>query len=593
MPVNDRRQVLNRLATATEPYLVTNARCLTEGIDVPALDAVAFADPRKSQVDIVQAVGRAMRRPMGTSKKTTGYIILPVYLTKKGLKDPEAAVEGSAFESVLQVLRALKDHDPFMARFMAKILVAKGKKPHDKSGGIGEILEVSIGTELDKVLAKRLLEAVQLRAVEVAADGFGIRIQLLHTYRSREGNTQVPRDHIEGGYKLGQWCLWTRQKYKQGLLAPEQIQQLESLDFSWSPFEDDFNLGLTSLKEYVARHSDPNPPRGKMVGKFDVGAWVHARRGDQRKGKLRTDRVEELRQLGVSFNRAEELAEENWNHALKALAAFKKRTGHLMVPALHREGEFHLGRWVNNIRTKQKRHGIDEQQRRQLEGLGFTWVAADVNWNKAIQLLKDFVKREGHANVPQTLRVGDVKLGTWLNTSRQRKRKGALSAAEVKELERLGVVWEPSKSDWVSGIESLTTFIKRQGRFPAGTVGSSDEAKLARWMVNKRQERRQGRLATDRIQALDQIGFLWDTKDDAWQNWVVLLRDFKKFEGHTVVPVSYEINGARLGMWLSGVRAKAARGLLSAKKRSELQNLGVKLPATGTKGKRHGPSQLK
>ena len=51
MPVNDRKQVLNRLAAATEPYLVTNARCLTEGIDVPALDAVAFADPRKSQVE--------------------------------------------------------------------------------------------------------------------------------------------------------------------------------------------------------------------------------------------------------------------------------------------------------------------------------------------------------------------------------------------------------------------------------------------------------------------------------------------------------------------------------------------------------------
>jgi hypothetical protein len=530
---------------------------------------------------------------MGTSKKTTGYIILPVYLTKKELTDPETAVEGSAFEPVLQVLRALKDHDPFMARFMAKILLAKGKKPHQKTSGIEEILEVSIGAGLDKVLARQLFNAVQLRAVEVAADGFDIRIQLLQTYRAREGNVRVPADHIEGGYKLGQWCNWTRQKYRQGLLSPEQVQQLMSLGFSWSPYDDDYDLGLTSLQTYIARHGDPNPPRGKMVGTFDVGLWVHARRGDQRKGKLRADRVAELRALGVSFNRAEELAAETWSQALAALATFKKRAGHLMVPALHQEGEFHLGRWVNNIRTKHKKHGINEQQQRHLERLGFAWVAADAGWSKAIQLLEDFVKREGHANVPQTLRVGDVKLGTWLNTSRQRKRKGALSAAEVKELERLGVVWEPSKSDWISGIESLTTFVKRQGRFPAGTAGSSDEAKLARWMVNKRQEQRQGRLATDRIQALDQIGFLWDTKDDAWQNWVVLLRDFKKFKGHTVVPVSYEINGARLGMWLSGVRAKAARGLLSAKKRSELQNLGVKLPASGTKGKRHGPSQLK
>jgi superfamily II DNA or RNA helicase len=593
MPVNDRRQVLNRLAAATEPYLVTNARCLTEGIDVPALDAVAFADPRRSQVDIVQAVGRAMRRPMGTSKKMTGYIILPVYLTKKELKDPETAVEGSAFEPVLQVLRALKDHDPFMARFMAKILVAKGKKPHQKTSGIEEILEVSIGAGLDKVLARQLFNAVQLRAVEVAADGFDIRIQLLQTYKAREGNVRVPRDHIEGGYKLGQWCLWTRQKYKQGLLSPEQSQQLESLGFSWSPYDDDYDLGLTSLQAYIARHNDPNPPRGKMVGAFDVGLWVHARRGDQRKGKLRADRVEELRALGVSFNRAEELAAETWSQALEALTAFKKRTGHLLVPALHQEGEFHLGRWVNNIRTKHKKHGINEQQQRQLERLGFAWVAADVSWSKAIRLLEDYVKREGHANVPQTFRVGDVKLGTWLNTRRKMKRKGALSAAEMTELERLGVVWEPSKSDWISGIESLTTFIERQGRFPAGTVGSSDEAKLARWMVNKRQERRQGRLAQDRIRALDRIGFSWDTRDEAWLDAISRLKTFKKLEGHCVVPVSYEVDGVRLGHWLSGVRGKAARGLLSAERRSELQKLGVKLPAAGTKGKRHGPNQLK
>ena len=136
---------------------------------MPALDAVAFADPRRSQVDIVQAVGRAMRKPRGASSKTTGYIILPVFLSKKELKDPETAVEGSAFAPVLQVLRALKAHDPYRATFFAKILVEEGKRPHKKGEGLDEILQVSIGKELDRALAKRLEQAVQLRAVEVAA----------------------------------------------------------------------------------------------------------------------------------------------------------------------------------------------------------------------------------------------------------------------------------------------------------------------------------------------------------------------------------------------------------------------------------------
>jgi predicted helicase len=179
MAVEDRKEALTRLANAEGPYLITNARCLTEGIDVPALDAVAFADPRRSQVDIVQAVGRAMRKPRGTSSKTTGYIILPVFLSKNDLKDPETAVEGSAFAPVLQVLRALKAHDPYRATFFAKILVEEGKRPHKKGEGIDEILQVSIGKELDRALAKRLEQAVQLRAVEVVADRFEFWLALL------------------------------------------------------------------------------------------------------------------------------------------------------------------------------------------------------------------------------------------------------------------------------------------------------------------------------------------------------------------------------------------------------------------------------
>jgi predicted helicase len=77
---------------------VTNARCLTEGIDVPSLDAVAFVDPRSSAVDIVQAVGRVMRTALG---KDRGYVVVPVFLQEADLANPEAAVESSAFARVL------------------------------------------------------------------------------------------------------------------------------------------------------------------------------------------------------------------------------------------------------------------------------------------------------------------------------------------------------------------------------------------------------------------------------------------------------------------------------------------------------------
>ena len=87
--------------------ILSNARCLSEGIDVPALDAVLFMTPRSSQVDIVQAVGRAMRKAEG---KEHGYIVLPVAIPH-GVDPATALNDNARFAVVWSVLRALRSHD--------------------------------------------------------------------------------------------------------------------------------------------------------------------------------------------------------------------------------------------------------------------------------------------------------------------------------------------------------------------------------------------------------------------------------------------------------------------------------------------------
>ena len=96
-----------------ECRILSNARCLTEGIDVPALDAILFLHPRKSDVDVVQAVGRVMRRAEG---KKYGYIILPIAQAPKATS--EETVSNSAYKAVWQVINAISAHDD---RFEAQI----------------------------------------------------------------------------------------------------------------------------------------------------------------------------------------------------------------------------------------------------------------------------------------------------------------------------------------------------------------------------------------------------------------------------------------------------------------------------------------
>ncbi|MHB1582499.1 MAG: DEAD/DEAH box helicase [Acidimicrobiales bacterium] len=94
--------------------VLTNARCLTEGVDVPALDAVIFTNPRASQIDVVQAVGRVMRQAEG---KRYGYVIIPVPVPSD--QDPEQVLDDhKGYRVVWQVLQALRAHDD---RFEAEV----------------------------------------------------------------------------------------------------------------------------------------------------------------------------------------------------------------------------------------------------------------------------------------------------------------------------------------------------------------------------------------------------------------------------------------------------------------------------------------
>lgn len=94
--------------------ILSNARCLSEGVDVPALDAILFMHPRKSQIDVVQSVGRVMRKAPG---KQLGYVILPIGVPA-GVTPEQALDDNERYKVVWQILNALRSHDE---RFDARL----------------------------------------------------------------------------------------------------------------------------------------------------------------------------------------------------------------------------------------------------------------------------------------------------------------------------------------------------------------------------------------------------------------------------------------------------------------------------------------
>lgn len=131
MDMKERSALLAKLKEPVGPdgecRILSNARCLSEGVDVPALDAVLFLAPRRSQVDVVQSVGRVMRKVPG---KKYGYIILPIGVTADD--DPNAVLDNEEkYKTVWHVLQALRAHDDRFNAMINQIELNRGRGPID------------------------------------------------------------------------------------------------------------------------------------------------------------------------------------------------------------------------------------------------------------------------------------------------------------------------------------------------------------------------------------------------------------------------------------------------------------------------------
>ena len=138
MPTNARRQKLKRLKNVgrNEIGLLSNARCLSEGVDVPSLDGVAFIDPRSSEIDIIQSVGRAIRL---SENKTMGTIVIPVFIEQTD--NAEEALEASEFKPIWDVLEALKSHDDRLSDELDQLRIELGAK-RKRSVGASDLTKI-------------------------------------------------------------------------------------------------------------------------------------------------------------------------------------------------------------------------------------------------------------------------------------------------------------------------------------------------------------------------------------------------------------------------------------------------------------------
>lgn len=215
MPSGTRSSILKEFESV-DIGVMSNARCLVEGVNIPAVDTVAFIDPKRSLIDIVQATGRAMRK---ADWKENGYIFIPV-LTEEN-SDPEEIIKSSDFDTVWKVLQAMLDQDQRMQGIVSRMRILQGKGEEgsqDWKDAMNEYAErvefYDLPTKVDK---KWFIEKLLTRIVEIIGRTWDFWYGLTLRHRDEFHNTNAPQHYktVEG-YWLGMWQHHQRDDYKKG-----------------------------------------------------------------------------------------------------------------------------------------------------------------------------------------------------------------------------------------------------------------------------------------------------------------------------------------------------------------------------------------
>jgi len=226
-PAGQRATLLKALGNLPDDTrgILSNCACLGEGVDVPVLDGVAFIDPKRSMVDIIQAVGRVIRKAEG---KQIGTIVIPVFIDET--EDADHVLSQSAFEPVWQVLKALRAHDRRLADELDQLRMSLGSR--SKSGGRFSLPD-NIHLDVPRLLLHDFEQAFYVRTVEQTTDKTPLTLEQILVWADAHKAATGDWPDLKSGQVSGTDETWLRiddalRTGRRGLPSGSSLAQLLS-----------------------------------------------------------------------------------------------------------------------------------------------------------------------------------------------------------------------------------------------------------------------------------------------------------------------------------------------------------------------------
>lgn len=292
--LHDREEVFRAMRVELpHTMLISNCRVLGVGIDVPSLDGLVFCDPRSGVVDIVQQVGRVMRKFEG---KEIGTLVIPVVITDEDCAAQE--IRNSSFNNVVNVIRAVQSHDPILRDFIAKMRLGAGLRNSPLIDFIGSDV---IHFDAPAVFTQAFANAIQVAILDSALDirlAWVARVQEFVEKHNRlpKRASKLREEVIADGGKMH-----LRSWYHKNQLTPDLIALCEAIPgWVWvtragrlgggDVFEEMWGM----CRDFFEIHGEWPSAVAKDIDEKVLGKWFEKARHAHRSGKWSAERIAAL-----------------------------------------------------------------------------------------------------------------------------------------------------------------------------------------------------------------------------------------------------------------------------------------------------------
>ncbi|MDA9730171.1 DEAD/DEAH box helicase family protein [SAR86 cluster bacterium] len=458
----ERQGILKDFA-ANPPSLVTNSQCLSEGVNVPSIDAIMFVDPKQSKIDITQAIGRALRK--GDSTKGLSYIIVPIVINKNS----EESID-EAYQQILMVLRAMSEHDGRIVESFKYL--ADGKKPPKN------FMEINTEYLPEEFDLKQFSEELHTKAW----DRFS-KLGRRPFAQAREWARTLGINSVE-------WREFCKTD-KKPLDIPADVSRAYGSEWTdWRDFlgqpseEEDFNQLIFEYKENAKNKLIPFPKDAMITESgYKLGNKVRGLINSYNEKTLPNWKKRLVQKELISKNIFDWDGRHafSWKLYFKAYKNFKEKSGDSLPKRNELIDGLNLRNWLSTQRVKyrnmnqsegnQIKKPLEEWQLKLLKEINFDFSdrqnEEDNKWKFIKKDIEKLLKKHKgiipykHPTTGKQIKAHSVGANRWIVKQRNRKKNNSLEQWKINELEKIPHwTWDPFEDAFESNLKALIAYIK-------------------------------------------------------------------------------------------------------------------------------------